>query len=61
LIKTSCTPRPEPALSDFEGRLSGAISESASVARQFGNQQTAAISLSSLRSFSHEAPPSSLR
>ena len=32
-----------------------------SVARQFGNQHTAAISLSSLRNFSHEAPPSSLR
>jgi len=33
----------------------------ASVARQFGNQHTAAISLSSRRSFSHEAPRSSLR
>ena len=31
------------------------------VARQFGSQHTAAISLSSLRSFSHEAPRSSLR
>jgi hypothetical protein len=28
---------------------------------QLGNQHTAAISLSSLRSFSHEAPRSSLR
>src|SRR5215813_7007787 len=31
------------------------------VARQFGSQHTAAISLNSRRSFSHEAPRSSLR
>jgi hypothetical protein len=33
----------------------------ASAPHQFGSQHTAAISLSSLRSFSHEAPRSSLR
>jgi hypothetical protein len=34
---------------------------SSAMRHQLGNQHTAAISLNSLRSFSHEAPRSSLR
>ena len=43
----------------FTGMMLGQLLPT--VARQFGNQQTAAISLNSRRSFSHEAPRSSLR
>ena len=48
---------------DLDSRFHGNDAQAVlpTVARQFGNQHTAAISLNSRRNFSHEAPRSSLR